>query len=145
LPIPVMAITETGFGHEGAQLVGHITNVERFDASGETNPKTGEAYGTVDVDGTQVPVQALKATGEFASIEVATQVADLIRGQFLRGVSVDLSDVVSEIEMLDDEGEPTGDDEMDLLDGLFFGGDMREVVTEGRVMGATVCHTGFSG
>jgi hypothetical protein len=139
LPIPVMAITETGFGHEGAQLVGHITAIERFDASAENNPKTGEAYGTVDVDGTQVPVQALKATGEFASIEAATQVADLIRGQFLRGVSVDLSDVVSEIELLDDEGEPTGDDELDLLDELFFGGDMREVVTEGRVMGATVC------
>lgn len=139
LPIPVMAITETGFGHEGAKLVGHITAVERFDASAETNPKTGEAYGTVDVDGTQVPVQALKATGEFTSQELAGEVADLVRGQFLKGVSVDLSDVVSEIELLDEEGEPQEDEEMDLLDALFFGGDMREVVTEGRVMGATIC------
>lgn len=127
LPLPLMAITETGYGHEGAQLVGRIVEITRVDASGMINPKTGEPYGE--------GVQALAASGEFSDIAQAQTIADLVGDGFLRGVSVDVGDVVSEF--IPDETEG-GDEEDDLMDILFgFGG--TEVVKEGRVMGATVC------
>lgn len=139
LPIPLMAVTETGDGHDGAQVAGKIELVERFDASELLNPKTNEPYGMVESDGEQVPVQALRATGQFANLEAAMAVVELIRGGYLRGVSVDMSDLTSEVEMLGDPDTPSDDEPQDLLDALFMDGDMRDVVTAGRVMGATVC------
>lgn len=132
LPLSVMAMTETSeWGHEGAQLVGRLDTIERFDASTLTNPKTGEPYGE--------GVQALKATGTFASAAEAAQVAELVRGGFLTGVSVDVGDVVSILEITDDNGDTVDVDEEDIWDIMFMDGNMVENVTAGRVMGVTIC------
>jgi len=133
LPIPVMAITKTTMGHDEAELVGRIDTVERIDISADINPKTDEPYG----DG----VTALKANGVFAGIEEADRVSGLIVDKFLRGVSIDLGDVVSMLEMLDEDGEPIPEGEEDDMEDILWlmDGDIRESVIEGRVMGATIC------
>lgn len=135
LPIPLMAITKTTFGHEDAELVGRIETAERFDASGLTNPKTGEPYGNAP-DGQ--PVYAWRGEGTFTSLENAQTVSQLVEDGFLRGISVDLSDVTSILEILDEDGNAIDDDEVG-IEILFMDGDIRETVTEGRIMGATVC------
>jgi hypothetical protein len=127
LPQPLMAITKTTMGHDDAELVGRIETIERVDASQITDPKTGEPYGE--------GVYALVGEGTFTDLANATEVASLIGDGFLRGVSVDIGDVVSELQSVD--GGELDDD--DFLDLLFGGGDFVEVLIEGRVMGCTVC------
>ena len=129
LPIPVMAITKTTMGHDEAELVGRIDSIERIDISADINPRTEAPYGA--------GVKALKANGVFASIDEADRVTGLIKDKFLRGVSIDLGDVKSTIEFLDEDGEIIQDDEME--DIFFLDGEIRETVNEGRVMGATIC------
>lgn len=136
LPIPLMAITKTTYGHDDAELVGRIETVERFDASDLVNPKTGAAYGAAS-DGQ--PTYALRGTGTFTSEDNADTVAELVGEGFLRGISVDLSDLTSIIELLDEEGSPIADDDDIGIEILFMDGDIRETVVEARVMGATVC------
>lgn len=133
LPLPVMAITRTTMGHDDAELVGRLDTVERVDLSAEINSKTGEPYGE--------GVSGLRATGVFTSDSEAARISGLIADKFLRGVSVDISDVKSEIEFLDDNGEPIPADEGGDEDDFFFflDGEIRETLTQGRVMGVTIC------
>jgi len=132
LPLPLMANTTTSMGHDGAELVGRIDSIERVDASGMDDARNGGKYGA--------GAQALQFKGTFTSEAEATRVAGLIRDQFLKGVSVDLSDVQSEFRFLDEDGNPVDeeDDEVDILDIMFGDGDLEENVTAGRVMGLTI-------
>lgn len=127
LPQSLMANTKTTQGHDQAELVGRIDTAERYDASKLIDSRTNEPYGR--------GVYAIKLEGVFTSEEQAKRVYELVKGRFLRGVSVDLSDVESEIEYQDKDGETV---EVEGLEGLFFDGDMVETVTAGRIMGCTV-------
>lgn len=133
LPFPVMAITKTTMGHDEAELVGRVDTIERISLNGQIDSKTGEPY----PDGTT----ALEGTGVFASIDEATRISGLIKDQFLRGVSVDIGDVKSVIEFLDDNGNPIPEEPDDEEGDIFFflDGEIRETLTEGRVMGVTIC------
>lgn len=129
LPLPLMAVTSTTSGHDGAELVGNIETCERFDASELMNPLTGNAYGA--------GVFAWRGGGKFTTAENAQAVADLIGQQFLRGVSVDMSDVTSTLDFLDADGNPIDPDL--LTEEEFWDAPMQETLTAGRLMGATVC------
>jgi hypothetical protein len=127
LPQSLMANTKTTQGHDQAELVGRIDSAERYDASKLIDSRTNQPYGK--------GIYAVKLEGVFTSEEQANRVYNLVKGRFLRGVSVDLSDVESEIEYVDKDGEVA---EVDGLEGLFFDGDMVETVTAGRIMGCTI-------
>jgi hypothetical protein len=129
LPQPLMANTTTTVGHDGAELVGRIDEAKRVDAASMVDARTGKPYGK--------GVYAVELSGVFTSEEQASRVNSLIKGRFLRGVSVDLSDVESEIEYVDKESGEVQEIE-DPIEGLFFDGDMVETVTAGRIMGCTI-------
>lgn len=134
LPLPVMALTQSshgGFTDPVADLVGRIDTIERIDASALINAKTGEPYGP--------GVQALVATGTFNTLEIATEVAALVRDKFLTGVSVDVGDTESILEILDDDGNVIASDGDELIDIMFGDGNWRENLIAGRVMGVTIC------
>lgn len=83
LPQPLMALTETGpGGHQGAFLAGKITHIERdteHDMNGEPLP-----------DG----VVAIRARGVFdVAGENGAEVARLVEQEFMRGVSVDMTNI----------------------------------------------------
>jgi hypothetical protein len=129
LPQPLMANTQTTQGHDGAELVGRIDSAERVDASKMVDSRTGKPYGK--------GAQAVMLSGVFTNDELAAKVAQLVADRFLRGVSVDLSDVEYELMFVDDDGEPIDQDADDPLIGLLTG-DAEEMVTKGRIMGATI-------
>lgn len=143
LPIPAMALTQTTDSHTGADLVGQITSIERKEfGSDAVNSRTGEQY----PPGTSY----LVGNGRFTNNTKASEISELVREGFLRGVSIDLGDAVSDIMMVDQFGNEVEDDgEMDLFDILFgFAADgeeekpklfMGEKIRSGRVMGATIC------
>lgn len=116
LPMALMATTETTWGHEGAELAGRITSLEKVDASGMTDPVSGQPYGA--------GVWAWSAVGEWDSSERAQEFARMVADRTLCGVSVDLSvsEDRTEITEVDDDGWPT--------DGLY-------VVESGEIMGCT--------
>lgn len=126
LPRPLMAQLETAMGHDGAVLVGRIDTAERVDASKMVDARTGKPYGP--------GAWAIALEGVLDSDELAAQVAEKIRGGFLRGVSVDLSDVEYVDELVDADGESVDVDDEDVdLEGVR----LRTRVTAGRVMGIT--------
>lgn len=136
LPFPVMAIAKTTPGHDDAELVGKITEVTRGDANadGLIDARTGEGY----PEGTTY----LAATGVFDTAEKAQEISRLVSDGFLRGVSVDLSDVVSDIVFIDADGNEQEDldfEEWLFGDGEFGDFEIGEKTTSGRVMGATIC------
>lgn len=136
LPLPVMAIAKTTMGHEEAELVGKLTSIERGDANadGLIDARTGEGY----PEGTTY----LKGEGVFDTAEKAQEIHRLINDGMLRGVSVDLSDVTSDIVFIDKDGNEQEDID---LEGWLFGDDefgdleIGEKVRSGRMMGATIC------
>lgn len=128
LPQPLMANLETTQGHAGAQLVGRIDQAERTDASKMIDSRTGQPYGK--------GAYAITLSGVFTNDELASRVAQLIADRFLRGVSVDLSDVTSELEVTG--ADSADEEEADPIDVLLSGEDLVEVVTSGRIMGCTV-------
>ncbi len=148
LPLPLMAITKTTYGHDDAELSGKLDVVVRKDANEEglIDPRTGEAYN----EGTTF----LAADGEFDTSEWAAEIKRLVSGGFLRGVSVDMGDVTSDIVFIDSNGDEVED--VDFFDWLFGpepdeeaseDGDsidynsleMGEKIRAGRVMGLTAC------
>jgi hypothetical protein len=138
LPIPLMAITKTTMGHDDAEVSGKIEEIERRDANedGLIDPRTQEAY----ADGTTY----LKARGHFDTSEWAQEIERMVSEEFLRGVSVDMGEVTSDIVFLDKDGNEVEDvDFWDWLfgdeDGEMLDYDMGEKMHAGRVMGATVC------
>ncbi len=128
-PLSLMAQTETAAGHDGAQLVGRIDSAERVDASGMVDSRTGQPYG----DGTT----AIMMSGVFDSDQLATATADRITGGFLRGVSVDMSDMEYVDELTDGDGNPVSIDDIDSgrVDPMDIR--LRTRVTGGRLMGLT--------
>jgi hypothetical protein len=134
-PLPLMAQTETAPGHDGAQLVGRIDAAERVDASTMVDSRTGKKYGE--------GAQAIMLSGVLDSDELAESIAGKISGGFLRGVSVDLSDVEYVDELTDADGNVIED-----VDEAIDSGDvdpmdirLRTRVTAGRIMALTCVPT----
>lgn len=109
VPLTLMGMIETSYGHDGAQVCGRIDTIER-------NKATGEILGTGVFD-----------TGEFGA-----EIQRLVSERTLRGVSVDV--IAHEIEFREPEGyDGPPMDEWDLMwDGVM-------VVLKGTILGATVC------
>jgi hypothetical protein len=107
-------------GHGGATISGRIDTLERVDAAAMVDEATGEPYGT--------GVFAWVGEGEFTTDDVGQRTEELVRSRALRGVSVDLTAVESELEVLeeDEDGWPT---------------DWLDTVTAGEIAAATVCAT----
>jgi hypothetical protein len=124
LPMTLMAMLENpngGWGHDGAIAVGRVDTLERFDASAEINPLTGDAYGP--------GVFGWKATGWLTphpDQEGSEAAVQFIRDQVIRGVSVDLDEFQAHEEILavDEDGWPT---------------DWRIIVDEWSIGQMTVC------
>lgn len=124
LPQSLMAMLRNpdgGWGHDAAIIAGRIDEMERYDASAVINRETGEPYGP--------GVWAWRAAGWFIPTpEQPGSEATLryVRERALRGVSVDLGEVVAEEDVLevDDEGWPER---------------VRMRVTQGSIAQATVC------
>jgi hypothetical protein len=124
LPMTLMAMLENpngGWGHDGAIAVGRVDTLERFDASAEINPLTGDAYGA--------GVFGWKATGWLTphpDQEGSEAAVQFIRDQVIRGVSVDLVEFQAHEEILavDEDGWPT---------------DWRIIVDEWSIGQMTVC------
>lgn len=106
LPLPLMYLTTTTWGHDGAQLGGQILTIDR-------DPNTGD----------------LLATGIYADTDEGRELQGLVNTQLLRWVSADL-EIVS-YEYVYDGSDGYCDPCCDSPDAMR--------VTEGNVMGATVC------
>lgn len=109
LPLTLMGLTETGWGHEGAEASGRIDSISR---SGDE----------------------IQASGELTTEFGIETLAPMIDDRTIRGVSVDLA--VLEYEYRDrDTGEEVS------LEQVWFDEDLDVlfVVTEGVILGATVC------
>lgn len=108
LPLSLMVLTETGpGGHQGAVIGARIDDIQRV---------AGSTPGSYDLVG----------TGHLDTGDVGTEAARLIGNQTLRGVSGDLVDVESTVEVIaeDEDGWPT---------------EIKETVTSGVLAAATVC------
>lgn len=117
LPLSLMGQTITDEGHDGAEVVGNITEVWRVE-----RPDLGDN------------VVAVMGRGGFADTEKGREVAKLIEDEMLRGVSIDFAP--SEVMFIDaDSYEPVDEDELemeDVLNGKYLRG------IAGEIMGATV-------
>jgi hypothetical protein len=149
LPLPAMALTKTTMGHDDADLVGRIDSMDRRGATEDDfNSRLGQPYD----DGTNI----IFANGTFDTDELAASIKHKVGEQFLRGVSVDIGDTISELVYLDINGdecpESESDDDDDWFWDLLFGfsaatstpqpGEpysIGEKITSGRIMGATMC------
>jgi hypothetical protein len=147
LPFPVMALKTTTNDHNSAELVGKMNIVDRRESTTEDfNSRTQQPLG----DGTNI----VFGTGVFDTADGAAEVKRLVGEQFLRGVSIDIGDAVSDLVWLDVDGNECpprdDDDDWDLFDLLFgFTADaepqpgepymMGEKIIKGRIMGATIC------
>jgi hypothetical protein len=101
-PLPLMGLDETSpFGHDGAVICGRIDSIER----------TGDT---------------LSAKGFLLADENGMHFADLINSGAIRGVSVDVGDVDSQIAVIE-------------MDGDMLPSDVTEVLMNGQIMGATIC------
>jgi len=131
LPIPLMAMTETGHGgHQGAFLAGKIERIHRdrrFDMNGDPLP-----------DG----VVAIRAEGVFdMEGDNGAEVARLVGDEFVRGVSIDPGMVEAMIR--DPEtGETWTPREApdEIIDRAIFG-EMQTAYARYEIAGATVCPT----
>jgi hypothetical protein len=114
LPLSLMVMTITDEGHKGAQLGGRIDEIWREDKGG----------GVVEIWG----------RGPFDSSEFGQETSRLVKDEFLRGVSIDIS--VSESFVLDPTTYEPIDTEAVGLDEL-VGGDYLTGI-KGTIMGATL-------
>jgi Phage Mu protein F like protein len=109
LPLTLMGLTETGFGHDGAQASGRIDAISR--------------------DGSLI-----RASGELTTEFGIDTLAPMIDDRTVRGVSVDLA--VLEYEYRNaDTGETVSIEEVMFDEDL----EVLFVVLEGVILGATVC------
>lgn len=131
LPIPLMAMTETGAGgHEGAYLAGKITAIRRDKRR--------------NMDGDPLPsgVAAIRAEGTFDMAgENGAEVARLVDDEFVRGVSID----PGMVEMLirdPDTGETwtPRDAPPEVIERAMFG-EMQTAYSVYEIAAATVCPT----
>jgi hypothetical protein len=89
--------------------------------------RTGEPYGE--------GAFAIQLEGVFTNEDQARRVADLIKGGFLQGVSVDMSDVDFTLDLVDADGNPVDTEADDFDDSGVM---LQQTITAGRIMGATV-------
>jgi hypothetical protein len=126
LPLTLNAMlrnSDGGHAHGAAVVAGRIDTFTREAATGWVDGATGRTWG--EIAGGEV--FAWVAEGEFADRPEAVDAETLVRGQFLKGISVDIGEVVSEIEALEvdeETGVPTR---------------LRELVTSGVIGAVTVC------
>lgn len=122
LPLTLMAMrrnADGGWGHAAAVIAGRVDTLERYDASSTVNPETSQPYGA--------GIFAWRATGYLNNVTDEEQdTVRLIRDRTLRGISIDMGEARSDIEVTeeDDEGWPIA---------------IRETITQGSTMGMTVC------
>lgn len=126
LPLTLMGMTinpEFG-GHGLAEVSGRIDTLVRQDASSWIDEETGQTWSQLAGG----PVNAWVGEGIFDDGEFGADIERLVGDQTLRGVSVDLSAVEAEVDVIevDEDGWP-----MDWL----------ETVTAGEIAAATVCNT----
>jgi len=111
LPLPLMWQIKTGSGHEGSVVVGRIDSIERLDTG------LGNARGVFDV-------------GPFGR-----EAERMVRGGFLRGVSVDLDKfeaVVDEPDVIDGQDKDPADKKNNSIKNE------KIVVEAARLMGITI-------
>lgn len=113
LPLPLMAQDAQAPGHDGAVRVGRIDTIER----------TSEGR--------------IRGAGVWDTSPAAVEAARQVGRKMLRGVSVDLDDVVVELRTVDGRNvdELTEDEFFAALDA----GQVVEAVASGRISGATLC------
>jgi hypothetical protein len=114
LPLPLMLLTETGWGHDGARLAGAIDTLELVN---------GEWIGAGSFD---------------LAGEAGAEASRLVASQMLRWVSADLEATGVEYVLVDENGAQSDiplEDLWEIPDGYR----VVERVTEGNIMGATVC------
>lgn len=107
-PLPLFWQITTGEGHDGSVIVGRIDSAERL---GELEVAVPAVEGDEPVPTTETAVTQGwgNAKGVFDSGPYGREAERLVRGGFLRGVSVDLDKFEASIEMAaDDEVEPEG-------------------------------------
>lgn len=114
LPLPLMLLTETTWGHEGARLAGSIDRLELV--NGEW-----QGGGTFDLEG-----------------EAGAEAARLVQAQTLRWLSADLEATGVEYVLVDENGTESDIPLEDLWE-LPEGYRVVERITEGNIMGATAC------
>ncbi len=122
LPLTLMAMLTTDMGHDGAIIAGRIDEIEKMPAA------AAQTAGLLpDRDG-GYPSDAVAVIGRgiFDDSWQGWEVMRLVGDKTLRGVSIDLATEGDEVVEL----EPADGEEY---------GDMLYVVTEGKIMGATVC------
>lgn len=95
LPLPVMGQTKTGKGHDGAEVFGHITKLERVPGPQVVSKETGEPF----PEGTFV----WQAWGE---ADADTEPGKLALDGYLTGNSADLADTQTVEELADEDGKP---------------------------------------
>lgn len=114
LPIPLMLLTETGWGHEGARIAGVIDTLT-------LEGSEWRGSGRYDLGG-----------------ESGQECQRLVNDQVIRWVSADLEVLAAEYILVDADGNDSDiplEDLWELPDGYR----VIERVTEGRIMGATAC------
>jgi hypothetical protein len=93
LPLPVMGQAETGKGHDGAEVFGNITKLERVPGPDVVSKETGEPF--------PEGVFVWQAWGE---ADADTRPGKLALDGYLTGNSADLADTKTVEEMADEEG-----------------------------------------
>lgn len=118
LPLSLMAQLVTDEGHNGAQLAAKITEIWRVESEDDQGRPVTEIWGS----------------GPFDEGEFGQEVARLVKGEFLLGLSIDFN--ASESFLLDPETYEIMDTESmgmeDLMGGDFLTG------LKGKIMGATL-------
>lgn len=123
LPLPLMFVSESSFGHDGAVTVGRIDTIEYRDGGQPWG--TGAFFDTEDPDISE-------------ELKAAVQDAKYLSGQKVIGPSVDLDDVTAD--MVDAEtGEPIDDEGwIEIIFGEAEEPEMVYLISEGRISGATL-------
>ena len=122
-PAPLMFLDKTTWGHDDAELAGRLDTFERVATT---------AYESWD---STSEVNEIVASGEFMDSETGIKARDTTDFMDGYGVSVDVDDAT--VEYLTD---PTVDLEaMDQEELWWWGPPTVQVVTKGRIVGATLC------
>lgn len=109
LPLPLMWQIKTGSGHDGSVVVGRIDTLEVFD------------------DGTVGNVRGVFDVGPFGR-----EAERMVRGGFLRGVSVDLDKFKAQVEEPSDEDKELSDKDKNTIENE------KITVKAARLMGITI-------
>lgn len=116
LPVPLMLLTETSWGHEGARIAGAVDTLAR-EANNEWR-----GSGRYDTGG-----------------EGGQECQRLVDSQIIRWVSADIEVIAAEYVLVDTDTGQDSDIPLEDLWEIPEGYRVIERVTEGRIMGGTAC------